>query len=424
MIETVPDATLGPWSARPAHRAWLAARAEALFALFESRSRNPRGGFFELDALGLPRAEANPVRPIHATARMAHCFAIGALLGRPGAPEIVDHAMRFLWERHRDSARGGYFWSVDDAGPADATKQGYGHAFVLLAASSALTIGHPLARPMLEDVTEILETRFWEARHGAIAEEFGPDWAPVPGYRGQNSNMHLTEALMAAFEATGDRLYLDRAESIAERVIRQAAAGEGWRVPEHFSEDWVVDRAYRGNEMFRPSGTTPGHALEWARLLLQLWSLGGRNRDWIPGASAALFERAMTLGWDPVHGGLFYTLDWEDRPLRRMKLWWPVCEGIGAAHFLNEFERGTGFDLGRAARHEADYRRLWGVVSRAFLDPATGGWQEECAEALTPAFTLFPGKGDIYHALQACLIPLYPATGGLTRVIAEVGATG
>ena len=26
--------------------------------------------------------------------------------------------------------------------------------------------------------------------------------------------------------------------------------------------------------MFRPSGTTPGHALEWARLILQLYALG------------------------------------------------------------------------------------------------------------------------------------------------------
>lgn len=38
---------------------------------------------------------------------------------------------------------------------------------------------------------------------------------------------------------------------------------------------------------------------------------------------------------------------------------------------------------------------------------------------MTPVHTLFPGKGDIYHALQACLIPLFPATGSLTKVIVE-----
>lgn len=412
MNDDSPDAALGNWSGRPAHRAWLAARADELFDLFGSRALNPRGGFHELDAAGAPRMDPNPVRPIHLTARTGHCFAIAALLGRPGAPEIVDHATRTLWERYRDPAHGGYVWSIDDDGPADAAKQGYGHAFVLLAAASALTIGHPLARPMLDDVSEIIDRRFWETENGVIAEEFGPDWTPVPGYRGQNSNMHLTEALMAAFEATGEHIYLDRAESIAERIIHRAAAEAGWRVPEHFTEGWVVDHAYRGNEMFRPSGTTPGHALEWARLLLQLWCLGGGRHDWMPEAAAALFERALALGWDETRGGIFYTLDWQDRPLRREKLWWPVCEGIGAAHFLNAHVPDPA--------HEAAYRRLWGLIDRAFLDREHGGWHEELTEELTPSFTIFPGKGDIYHAVQACLIPLYPATGSLTRVIAAV----
>lgn len=345
------DAVLGRWSRRPAHRAWLAARADGLFDLFET-SANPRGGFFALDGTGTAAGPDNPARPIHASARMAHCFAIGALLGRPGAPEIVDHAMQFLWTRHRDTERGGYFWSVDDHGPVDASKQGYGHAFVLLAAASAKAIGHPLAETMLADAAEILESRFWEDRHGAIAEEFGADWSAVPGYRGQNSNMHLTEALMAAFEATGDGLFLKRAEQIADRVIRRSAAEADWRLPEHFSEDWVVDRDYRGNEMFRPSGTTPGHSLEWARLLLQLWVLGGERLGWLPDAARALFRQALELGWDERHGGLFYTLDWDDRPLNRLKLWWPLCEGVGAAHFLGELVPDPDA--------EAAYRRFWG----------------------------------------------------------------
>ena len=51
------------------------------------------------------------------------------------------------------------------------------------------------------------------------------------------------------------------------------------------------------------------------------------------------------------------------------------------------------------------------------LDRVNGGWIEQLTEDLQPAYTLFAGKADIYHALQACLIPLYPATGSLTRVI-------
>jgi mannose/cellobiose epimerase-like protein (N-acyl-D-glucosamine 2-epimerase family) len=405
------DARLGNWAGRAAHRAWLAARADELFEIFGARTIDPAGGFFELDPEGAPRRGPGRVRPIHLAARMAHSVASGTLLGRPGAPEIVDHAMEFIWSRHRDRQAGGYFWSVGDDGPADATKQGYGHAFVLLAAASGLVVGHPRAGEMLADISEVLDRRFWEARHGAIAEEFAADWTPVPGYRGQNSNMHLTEALMAAFEATGERGYLERAESIADLVVRRSAGAAGWRIPEHYTENWRVDPDYSGNEMFRPSGTTPGHSLEWARLLLQLWVLGERRLDWLPGAARSLFGQAMALGWDAAHGGLFYTLDGEGKPLWRLKLWWPLCEGAAAAHWLNELVPDPAW--------ERDYRRIWGAIDRHFLDRRHGGWQEECAEDMTPGFTLFAGKADIYHALQACLIPLYPATGSLTRAIAE-----
>ncbi len=165
------------WNTLPWHRQWLVKQAEGLFDFFQYRALNPAGGFFDLDVKGAPLQANDPVRGIHASARMVHCFSIGHLLGRPGCGDIVDHGMTYLWNRHRDSEHGGYFWQVNDAGPLDATKQGYGHAFVLLAASSAKTVGHPLADQMLADITEVLETRFWEEKHGAIAEEFNRDWA-------------------------------------------------------------------------------------------------------------------------------------------------------------------------------------------------------------------------------------------------------
>jgi len=53
------------------------------------------------------------------------------------------------------------------------------------------------------------------------------------------------------------------------------------------------------------------------------------------------------------------------------------------------------------------------------IDHARGGWLSELTEDLRPTSRLFVGKPDIYHALQACLIPLYPATGSLTKGIIE-----
>ena len=62
--------------------------------------------------------------------------------------------------------------------------------------------------------------------------------------------------------------------------------------------DDTLDRDYyHPNEMFRPAGTTPGHWLEWTRLVLQLWVLDGRREAWMPEAAQAMFRLAMGLGW-------------------------------------------------------------------------------------------------------------------------------
>jgi sulfoquinovose isomerase len=282
---------------------------------------------------------------------------------------------------------------------------------VLLAASSAKIVGHPLADGLLADISEVLEKRFWEPAHGASAEEFAADWSPVSAYRGQNSNMHLTEALMAAFEATGERAYLAKAESIADLILRRMAGSEHWRVPEHYRADWTVDREYKGSDMFRPYGTTPGHWLEWSRLAMQLWELGGRRLEWLPGAAKGLFAEATRSGWDEALGGFYYTLDWDARPRIRDRIWWPCCEGIGAAAFLAPHESDVF--------HEDWYRRIWNFSARHFIDRKHGGWRPQLDDSLTPIAGYFVGKPDLYHALQACLIPLYPTNASLTRGIAR-----
>ncbi len=393
-----------PWRNNEHHREWLASQAGKLIDFYQFASVNPRGGFFELSETGEPIGQT---RQLHATTRMVHCFTIGHLLGRPGCDAIVDHGMNYIWNSHRDTQHGGYVWSLNDAGFVDNTKQAYGHAFVLLAASSAKSIGHPLADKMLADVSEILETRFWEKPYGAQKEEFAQDWSPLNDYRGQNSNMHLTEALMAAFEITGERVYLEKAESIASLIIGKHAASLDYRVAEHFDKNWNVDLNYRGSDIFRPAGTTPGHWLEWSRLLLQLWELGNRKLEWLPTAAAQLFRSSVALGWDKEHGGFFYTLDWQNKPALKQKLWWPAAEGLGAAAFLCAHDTDPFY--------EEWYRRIWGFCNTHFIDHNQGGWHHELGADLKPIKGFFTGKPDIYHALQACLIPLFPATGSLTK---------
>jgi sulfoquinovose isomerase len=403
--------------ARPAHRDWLMAQAIGLIAFFQRAALNPKGGFFALDETGAPLppdAAGRHIRHLHETTRMVHCFTIAHLMGLPGADRMIDHGMAFLATHHRDARHGGWVWSVADDGPVDASKQAYGHAFVLLAGASAKLAGHPDADALMAEATEVIRTRFWDDDAGAMTEEYAPDWQPLGPYRGQNSNMHSTEALMAAFEATGDTLYLGMAERIASLIIDRHARAEGWRVAEHFTEDWTVDRDYEGDPMFRPAGTTPGHGLEWSRLLNQLWELGGRKHGWMIEAGRALFLHTCEIGWDKRIGGFYYTLDWNDHPSRSDRYWWPCAEGIGAAAVL----RQTGGD----ESFETWYRRIWDFTARHLIDHENGSWYPELDETLRPVTRVFTGKPDLYHALQACLIPLMPANGSVTRGLVELAA--
>jgi hypothetical protein len=83
------------------------------------------------------------------------------------------------------------------------------------------------------------------------------------------------------------------AERIADfMIIGRHAAANGWRLPEHFTNTWSINRTYAASPMLRP-GTTPGRSLESSRLLLQLWELGGRKLNWLPQCSKALLGQEV-----------------------------------------------------------------------------------------------------------------------------------
>lgn len=404
----------GRWVDRPLHRHWLREQALGLLDFYSTASINPRGGFFDLDETGVPLPTGwppatKPTRNLFQTTRMVHCYALGHLLGYPGAWRVVEHGMEFLWHGHRDRDHGGYRWSDAHDGPYDDNKQLYGHAFVLLAAASAKIAGHPDADRLLHDVTQVLEERFWEDPPGAGREEFRADWTPIPGYRGQNGNMHLTEALMAAADATGQTAYLDKARGIAELIIGRSAADNGWRIPEHYHEDWSVDADY-GTDVFRPYGATVGHSLEWSRLLVQLWASTGRGEDWMPDAARNLFATATTEGWAEPGGGFYFTVDWSGAPHDRDRYWWPATEGIGAAHALAV--------LDPSGPYEGWYRRIWGWCQEHLIDTELGSWHHQLDDELRVVCDPWYGKPDLYHSLQATLVPLLPTDRSLAAGLA------
>lgn len=399
------------WRDLPEHLAWLRADAARQVRFFRPSLR-AGGAFAVLDLDGTPLPGG--LQELHTTTRLVHSFALAHAAGLPDCTDMIDAGMARLWSHHRDGRHGGYVWSTDAGGVADGTKLAYGHVFVLLAGASAKTAGHPDADRLIADVAEIIDRHFWDEPCGRLRDEYTRDWQPFSTYRGMNANMHGVEALLAAFEATGEPQHLARAGRILDFFVGEIAPAHGWHIPEHYDAHWRVDRAYRGNPMFRPPGTTPGHSFELGRLALQHWDLSGRPDDGAPGRARTLIHTALDAAW-LREGGFAYTLGDDHRVLIRDRYWWPVAEAIGAVAALQK--------LDPQEEDEAWYRRLWTFADASLIDHARGGWFPEIDDRGRPASRQFTGKPDIYHSLQAVLLPQVPGLSRLADDLRQQAAT-
>jgi sulfoquinovose isomerase len=396
--------------------AWLAAECDRLLDFAEA-SRDPAGGFRWLDVDGRP----DPSRPIEAwiTCRMTHVFALAHVLGRPGALDFVAHGVAALNDLLRDAEYGGWYAAV---GPEAATdKKAYDHAFVILAAASAKAAGARGADSLLDEALDVVDRRFWREADGLVVDVYDRTWTNLEPYRGVNANMHMTEAFLAAYTTLGDNTLRDRAARITQRVVHEWAPAHDYRIPEHFDEDWQPWLDYnRDNPAhpFRPYGATVGHWLEWARLALHVRAaLGDAAPDWLLDDARALFFAATEEGWS-VDGadGFVYTVDWDGTPVVRDRLHWVLCEGIAAAATLEQL---TGEQL------YAQWQATWWAFARTYhLDERGGSWWHQLDPNNQPATSVWPGKPDAYHAVQATLLPRFPLTASVMQSVLEGGKRG
>ncbi|MES5483327.1 AGE family epimerase/isomerase [Bradyrhizobium sp. INPA03-11B] len=396
------------WRGLPSHRAWLEAEARSLFDF--ARGARVERGFGWLDDHG--KVLAGQSQPLWITARFTHVFGLANLLGYPGAGPLCDHGVRTLLDDYVDVERGGWFAELRDGRPSRPEKEAYSHAFVVLALSTATVAGRPSAREGLRRTLELVEQRFWREDEGACCEAYDAAWILSEPYRGANANMHMVESFLAAADALDRPHWAQRALRIAERIINRVARAADWRVVEHFDAHWTPLPDCNSDvpdHPFRPFGVTPGHGLEWSRLLLGLRAQLAEPPTWLLEAAQGLFDRAVTDGWAEP-GGFVYTTDHQGKAVTDRRLHWVVTEAIGAAAALHE---ATGKDV-----YEIWYRRIWDFAAQHLIDRVLGGWRHELDAHLTPVEGTWSGKPDIYHAFQSVLIPRLPLAGSLAGALA------
>jgi len=374
-------------------------------AFYHPRCLDPNGGcyhFFKNDGTIYDRR----TRHLVSSTRFVFNYANAArYLGDPAFTDAARHCLAFLGDVHRDPATGGYAWLLDfdgnQAKPADTTNHAYGLAFVLLAHAHALMAGVESARSGIAQTFDLLERHFWSESAGLYADESTADWSSLSPYRGQNANMHACEALIAAWEATADARYLERALRVADNVTRRQAALAAGRIWEHYRADWSIDWDYNRDDpanLFRPWGFQPGHQAEWAKLLLTLDRVGqttGRRPPWLVMRATELFDAALAAAWDDRHGGIHYGVAPDGSICDADKYFWVQAESLAAAAML-AVATGEG-------RYWDWYDRLWAYAWGHFVDHRHGAWyrilradNRPYSDEKSPA-----GKTD-YHTMGAC----------------------
>jgi len=386
---------------------WLDEQTEALLD-FALKSTCSQGGFGWLDDDGA--IDRKQGRPLWITCRMTHVAAIGALLGHPGSREALDHGCQALASLFHDDQYGGWYSQVNwDGTPADSAKSAYPHAFVTLAASSALLAGAD-AEALFQEALRVSTTRFWDEDDHMVVDQWDRTFNHLDPYRGANANMHTVESYLAAadvLDLIGDGSgaeWRQRGLDITERIMVQARDNR-WRIPEHYDARWIPRLEYNRDapaDPFRPYGATPGHNLEWARLCLTLWASLSDPPDWLRQAAVELYDHGLTDAWAvDGHDGFVYTIDWNGTPVVHERMHWVIAEAIGASAAIGKAHlRDTSAELDR-----------WWVYAETYLiDHEKGSWHHEVDRFNKPSSTCWKGKPDVYHALQATLLPDLPLT--------------
>lgn len=385
----------------PENRAFMLEMRDDLLQ-FGHRFPSPEGASYYLGDDGTPWMERN--RETWITCRMAHVYSIGTLLGHEGGGELADAAVKGLRGVLKDVKNGGWFAGIDSVGGMMPGKQCYAHAFVILAASSALLAGRDGALELLDEALQVFDRYFWDAPRSLTFDTWNTEFTRLDSYRGINANMHTVEAFLAVSDATGKAEYRARAGRIIDHVIGWAAVNQD-RIPEHFTKDWEADLSCnqdKPDDPFKPYGATPGHGIEWARLISQ-WACatyGAEHAEKYIGMAERLYRRAIQDAWN-VDGapGIVYTTDWNGRPVVRDRMHWTLAEAINTSAVLY---RITGRE-----EYANDYAMFQQYLDEVVLDHVNGSWFHQLDENNQLKGTVWPGKSDVYHALQATLIPYH-----------------
>ncbi len=377
---------------------------------FGRKFPSPGGGSYYLSDDGTPWVDRP--RETWITCRMAHVYSIGSMMGDKESKDLAAQAIKGLLGELKDNKNGGWYAGLSKDNVPLEYKQCYAHAFVILAGTSAYLAGVEGAKELLDEALKVYDKYFWNEEEGLAVDTWNTEFTVLDSYRGVNANMHTVEAFLAVADALSDEAYRKRAGRIIDHVVSWSKEND-FRIPEHFTSDWKPDlekNKEKPDDPFKPYGATPGHGIEWARLITQ-WaeSQPEVNKEYID-VACKLYERAISDAWNADgEPGIVYTTDWSGKPVVHDRMHWTLAEAINTSAVLYKV---TGNE-----RYAKDYSMFLEYLDETVLDHSVGSWYHQLDEHNKIKGTVWPGKSDVYHAFQAMLIPYEKVNVSIAKAI-------
>ncbi|ESY53075.1 MULTISPECIES: mannose-1-phosphate guanylyltransferase/mannose-6-phosphate isomerase [unclassified Mesorhizobium] len=336
----------GAWHRRVHH--WLFEETLPLWSTSGVDERH--GGFHE--ALGFDGEALLKPKRMRTTARQVYAFAVAKARGWDGpADRLIAHGIAFMAGKGRTD-RGGWVRTLNvDGSVADPTEDAYDHSCVLLALAHAHMCGDPDALRLGQETFVFLDAHLEDSRMTGFLETSDGE-----GERRSNPHMHLLEAFLAWYEATGDRTYLRRAARIIDLFRSHFFDAESWTLGEYFDAGWKPAAGEKG------TWTEPGHHFEWASLLTDFVARSGQGE--LSNFARKLYASAIANGLNRATGLAYGAVSRQGLPLDLVSRSWPQAEAIKAAIALD----GPG---GPDLKPEIEARV--GRLFRWHIDPAPLG---------------------------------------------------